>query len=154
MYKGDVDFERLMPLLSMLPEHVKVVNRDSLIVVKEVTAISTICVLMNTTSIGKAIFSEIHKLLCLYLNVPMTSASSERTFSNLRRLNNYLCSNMSQECLNHAIILHTHKDCTNKINLEEIAEEFVTCNTLGILLISYYQHVQVLLIITFITALN
>ena len=108
---------------------------------------------MNTTSIGKAMFSEIHKLLCLYLIVPMTSASAERTFSTLRRLKNYLRSNMSQECLNHVIILHTHKNCTDQVNLEEIAEEFVTFNDcrlqyFGHFLISYDQNVHVLLIIT------
>ena len=58
----------------------------------------------------------------------MTYVLAEHTFSTLRRLKNYLHSNMSQECLNNVIILHTHKNCTNKINLEEIAEEFVTFN--------------------------
>ena len=95
MYKGDVDFERLMPQLSMLTKLVKVANRDSSITVKEVTAISTICELMNTTLIGKAMSSKIHKLLCLYLTVPMTSTSAESTFLTLRRLKNYLCLNMS-----------------------------------------------------------
>ena len=101
MYKGDVDFERLMPQLLMLPELVKVANKDSLITVKEVTAISTLCELMNTIPIGKAMFSEIHKLFCLYLTVPMISASVEHTFSTLKRLKNYLYSNMSQEHFNH-----------------------------------------------------
>ena len=82
----------------MLPELVKVANRDSSITVRKVIAISTICELMNITSIGKAMFSEIHKLLCLYLTVPMTSASAECTFSTLRRLKNYFRSNMPQEC--------------------------------------------------------
>ena len=35
---------------------------------------------------------------------------------------------MSQERLNHIIILHTHKDRTDMIKSEEIAEEFVTFN--------------------------
>ena len=135
-------------------EHFQIHKTTDLpIIVKEVTAISTICEVMNTTSIGKAMFSEIHKLLCLYLTVPMTSASAERTFSTLRRLKNYLHSNMSQERLNHVIILHTHKNCTDQVNLEEIAEEFVTSNDrrlqyFGHFLISYYQNVHVLLIIT------
>ena len=49
MYKGHVDFERLMPQFSMLPELIKVANRASSITAKEVTAISTICELINTT---------------------------------------------------------------------------------------------------------
>ena len=101
MYKGDVDFEKLMPQLSMLPELLKVSNKDSSLAIREVTTISTICELMNTMSIGKAMFSEIHALLLLYLTIPMTSATAERTFSKMRRLKNYLRSNMSQERLNH-----------------------------------------------------
>ena len=70
MYKGDVDFEKLMPQLSMLPELLKVSNKDSSLAIREVTTINTICELMNKTSIGKAMFSEIHALLLLYLTIP------------------------------------------------------------------------------------
>ena len=80
MYKGDVDFEKLMPQLSMLPELLKISDKDSSLAIREMTTISTICELMNTTSIGKVMFSEIHALLLLYLTIPMTSATSERTF--------------------------------------------------------------------------
>ena len=31
---------------------------------------------------------------------------------------------MTQEQLNHVMLLHTHKDCTDNINLLEIAKEF------------------------------
>ena len=58
----------------------------------------------------------------------MTFTSTEHTFSTLKRLKNYLHSNMSQERLNHVIILHTHKECIDKINLKEIAGEVVTFN--------------------------
>lgn len=128
MYKGDVDFERLIPQLAMLPELLKASNKDSLLVIREVTSMNTICELMNTTSIGKAMFSEVHVLLLLYLTIPMASATAERTFSTLRRLKNYLRSSMSQERLNHVTILHTHKDRIDQVKLEEIAEEFVTFN--------------------------
>ena len=56
MYEGDVDFEKLMPQLSMLPELLNVSNKDSSLAIREVTTISTICELINTTSIGKAMF--------------------------------------------------------------------------------------------------
>ena len=90
MYKGNVDFEKLMPQLSMLPELLKVSNKDSSLAIREVTTINTICELMNTTSIGKAMFSDIHALLLLYLTIPIvTSATAEHIFSTLRRLKNY-----------------------------------------------------------------
>ena len=122
------DILRLIPQLAMLPELLKASNKDSLLAIREVTTMNTICELMNTTSIGKVMFSEVHVLLLLYSTIPMTSATAERTFSTLRRLKNYLRSNMSQERLNHLTILHTHKDRTDMIKLEEIAEEFVAFN--------------------------
>ena len=35
---------------------------------------------------------------------------------------------MAQERLNHVMLLHTHKDHTDNINLLEIAKEFVSLN--------------------------
>ena len=35
---------------------------------------------------------------------------------------------MTKEQLNHVMLLHTHKDRTDDINLLEIAEEFVSFN--------------------------
>jgi len=72
-------------------------------------------------------FTEVHHLLCLYLTVPMTSATAERTFSTLRRLKSYLRSTMTQKRLNH-VILHTHKEQTDELDLIDIAKTFVSCN--------------------------
>ena len=51
--------------------------------VHKVTSTQTICEAMNET---KKIFSEVHKLLRLYLVVPVTSATTEGTFSVLKQL--------------------------------------------------------------------
>ena len=34
---------------------------------------------MNSTDLGKSMFTEVHKLLTIYLTVPMTSATVSRT---------------------------------------------------------------------------
>ena len=127
-YRSDVNFERLLPQLAMMPELVKAANQESSIKIREVTSLSTACDMMNETSIGKVMFSEVHQLIRLYLTVPTTSATAERTFSTLRCLKNYLRSTMTQERLNHVIMLHTHKDRTDEIELTEIAKEFVSFN--------------------------
>ena len=49
-------------------------------------------------------------------------------FFNLTQLKNYLQSTMTKEQLNHVMLLHTHKDRTDNINLLEIAKEFVSFN--------------------------
>ena len=51
----------------------------------------------------------------------------ERTFSSRRRLKNYLRLTMGQEQLNN-LLLHIHKDMTDKIDILDIAREFVQTN--------------------------
>lgn len=87
-----------------------------------------VCDMMNGTCIGKVMFSEVHQLIRLYLTVPMTSATAERTFSTLRYLKTNLCSTMTQEQLKHVILLHTYKNKKNEIELTEIAKEFISSN--------------------------
>ena len=58
----------------------------------------------------------------------MTSATTERTFSTLRRLKNYLRSTMSQKRLNHVVVLHTHKERIDELDLLATAREFVSAN--------------------------
>ena len=61
----------------------------------------------------------------LLLIMPATNATSERSFSALRRVKNYLRNTMCQQRLNNLMVLHVHKELTDSINLEDIAKEFV-----------------------------
>ena len=86
--ESEIDFKRLEAQLAMLPDLVKTVNLQSVsqgqVVIRQVIAISTVCDIMNSSFFGKSMFSEVYELLRIYLTVPMTSASAERTFSTLR----------------------------------------------------------------------
>ena len=61
----------------------------------------------------------------LILVMPATNATSERSFSALRRVKNYLRSTMTQQRLNNLMVLHVHKDITDQIELKAVATEFV-----------------------------
>ena len=61
----------------------------------------------------------------LLLVMPATNATSERSFSALRRVKTYLRSSMSQMRLNNLMVLHVHKDLTDGLDLNEIGNEFV-----------------------------
>ena len=52
-------------------------------------------------------------------------ATSERSCSALHRLKTYLRSSMSQQRLNHLMLLHVHKERTDALDLEEAAREFI-----------------------------
>ena len=68
---------------------------------------------------------QVCTLLKLILIMPDTNATSERSFSALRRLKTYLRSSMSQQRLNHLMLLHVHKERTDALDLEEAAREFI-----------------------------
>ena len=61
---------------------------------KKVTSIDTICEAMNSNSIFKEMLPTVHQIIHLYMTVPITSATSERSFSALRCLLTYLRSSM------------------------------------------------------------
>jgi len=59
--------------------------------------------------------------------VPVTTVTAERTFSMMRRIKIYLCSNMSQQ-LNHTILLHCYQDRVDSLDIQDIAKSFISAN--------------------------
>ena len=71
---------------------------------------------------------NIVNLLKLLLVNPATSVSAERSFSLARRLNTWMRSTMLSSPLNAMAILHERKTLTDRLNLTDIAKEFVCRN--------------------------
>ena len=61
----------------------------------------------------------------LLLVVPATNATSERSFSALRRVKTYLRTSMNQMRLNNLMVIHVHKDLADGLDLVEIGNEFI-----------------------------
>ncbi len=57
--------------------------------------------------------------------MPATNASSERSFSALRRVKSYLRLTMTQEPLNYLMMLHVHKERCNDLNMKTLVNEFI-----------------------------
>ena len=60
--------------------------------------------------------------------MPATNAASERSFSVMRRIKSYLRSAMIQPQLNHLKILNVYKEILDKMDLKDIANQFVKGN--------------------------
>ena len=125
LYATDLDFNALRRHLPLLHDVVK----EALPEVRQVSSICTVCEAMNKSSTYKSILSEVHKVLRLYLTVPITSATSERTFSAMKRLLTYLRSTMTEKRLNNCVLLHIHKELTDELDLIYIAKEFIKVNS-------------------------
>ena len=68
---------------------------------------------------------KVLSLTKIVLVMPATNASSERAFSALRRVKSYLCTTMSNNCLNHLMICIVHKELVKKLSLKDVTNNFV-----------------------------
>ena len=128
MYADDLNFSNLKVQLLMLPNLLHTANEHCHLGIKKIMSISTICEVFNASSHGKIMLNEVHRMLRIYLTVPMTTATAERTLSTLRRLKNCLRTTMTQKRVNHVVLLHTHKSCTDNLDLVAVAQEFSSAN--------------------------
>ena len=88
--------------------------------------LSAICTYLQKLSPGmKSLLSQVIRLAKLVLVAAATNATSERSFSAMRRAKSYLQSTMGQQRLNNIMVLHVHKERTDKLNLITVANEFV-----------------------------
>ena len=69
--------------------------------------------LQSLSSAQRGLLDQVYRVLILILVMPATNATSERSFSALRRVKTYLRSTMTQKRLNNLMILLVHKDRTD-----------------------------------------
>ncbi len=121
-FSADLDFSNLRRQLPLLHDIIK----QGLPEVRLVTSVDTICTAMNKNNgVLKDMLPSVHKLLRLMCTISITSATSERTFSTMKRINTYLRSSMTEKHLNNCLLLNAHKELTENLDLILIAEEFV-----------------------------
>ena len=74
------------------------------------------------------LFPHVEQLLQLLLVLPVSSASSERSFSSLRRLKTWLRATMTQQRLNHVVVLHTHQEELDALDTFSILSDFIAAS--------------------------
>lgn len=79
----------------------------------------------SLTSAQKSLLDQVGRVLQLILVMPATNATSERSFSGLRRVKNYLRGTMKQGRLNNLMIIHSHRERTDSLDLKQVVNNFV-----------------------------
>ena len=82
----------------------------------------------------QSILAEAFKLIKLILVAPATNAISERSFSALKRLKTKMRSmrsTMYNNRLNHLMVFHLYQDEIDKVDIREIANEFISRKDYG-----------------------
>ena len=87
-----------------------------------VNARELVSFLQNLSLAQKRHMPQVVILAKLLLVMP---AHSERSFSALRRVKTYLRATTTNKRLNHIMLMHIHKERTDKIDLIKVANEFV-----------------------------
>ena len=115
-YRCDIDIEKLFTQLQMLPEFTKR---------KKIYTVRTITDEVLSTAYPVEMIEEVQKLIRIYLTIPLTTATAERSFSALKLLKTYLRSSMSAERLNNSFLCFVYKERTDQIDVRRIAMDFV-----------------------------
>ena len=127
LYKTDLDMPRLHAQLGILRDVVRVSQLCSDRTIT-IGLSSIISVMSQASDTVQQMFDQVITMVQPYLSIPVSTATAERTFSVLRRLKTYLRTDMSQKRLNNALLLHVHKDYTDKLDMIKIANDFVQSN--------------------------
>jgi len=72
------------------------------------------------------LFPNVYKLLKIVCILPVTTCTSERSFSSLRRLKTYLRSTMAENRLNGLAMLSIHRE--KLLTPEEVIEQLIKKN--------------------------
>lgn len=115
MYHDDFDFVALETQLDLLPTLVHGQNLDT------IEAFSR----WLKSSPSRKYLAQVEKLTELVLVLPATNATSERSFSTLRRLKSYLRNSIGQSRLNSCLMLNCYKQITDNIDTGDIIRQFV-----------------------------
>ena len=135
-YSKDVkklDLQAQLPLLKVMMNELHASEGTNLTLKEILKGVQGI------SEVQKASLCQVWVLFKLVLVIPATNASAERSFSALRRVKTHLRSTMSQERLNHVIVLHIHQDEVDKLDLSAIGNKFVGERELRKRLFGYFD---------------
>lgn len=118
LYGSDIDFDRLEVELTMLPQAG----------VEKPVTFQAVAETLTAKPDIKHMLTEVDKLIQIYLTIPVTTATEERSFSVLRRTKTYLRTTMTQKRLNHCMMLHCHKQQTDALDVQSLKKTFVSTN--------------------------
>ena len=121
-FNGDFTLESLTRHLQVFAANFRAENGQS----KSRSIVDVFTYLQKLSSAERSLMSEVTKVAELLLVAPATNATSERSFSILRLVKQYLRSTMTEERLNHLMTCSIYKDRLDKLNLQEVANSFIS----------------------------
>ena len=110
LYNDDINIDVLIHQLQLLP--------IILSSCKDTSILDIFVMVRNMSKAKRVIISEV-------VTLPATNAESERGFSTMRRIKNYLRSTMGDNLLDNLMVLCIHKESLDQIDMVKVLNEFV-----------------------------
>lgn len=123
-FGNDLNEPRLQLHLNMLGD----LCRSNIPSPRTVTCIGDVIELLQKNDCWRDMLPEVVEFLRLFLTLPVTTCTAERSFSCLRRLKTFLRSTMNQERLNHVAVLHCHRERTEAVDITSVCNTFIAKN--------------------------
>jgi len=114
-YEKDISSDFSRQMLSL-----KEVMIDSLLTMKTIKDLASY-ILENDMA---SLFKDILTACIIFISLPVTVASAERSFSKLKIIKNYLRNSMGQERLSNISILNIERSRTHELNVNKIIDDF------------------------------
>ena len=119
LYEDDIDMESLRQQLRLLPSILKLESSD-------VTISNILTKIRGMSPSKRCLVDQVIELVILILLAPATNAESERCFSAMKRVKNYLRATMGQPRFKNLMTLYIHKEKLDDINLVKVLNTFVS----------------------------
>lgn len=116
LYDNDINYDNLEVQFKTISQSVK----------EDLSLVGITDYLKSLSITARSLYLEIVTLVELILVMPATNATSERSFSTLRRVKSYLRTTMTQLRLNNLMILNVHREALDAMDLEKIGNEFIS----------------------------
>jgi hypothetical protein len=71
-------------------------------------------------------YPNLEFLLRIYLTIPITNVSAERSFSALKRIKTYLRNTMRQTRLTSLALIHIEKELSNSLDFNKLIDKFAS----------------------------
>lgn len=113
-YKEDFDYQVLSTELEMLSLANRPFNNSTEFI--------------DWLRLYKATYPQLCHVARLILLMPASNAASERSFSAMARVHSSIRSSMGQSRLNSLLLLHVHTDITDKLDIDSVIDDFVSCH--------------------------
>lgn len=120
MYPNDLDntfSSECLHLQSYLLNSNIDINIDSLTPI-------TLCQYLREKSLHIEIFPNVDIALRIFVSVPVSNCTTERSFSCLKRVKNYLRSTQHDEKLNSLALFSIENEMLKELNCEDLIDEF------------------------------